>query len=130
MDSPVTLVSLIAILGAPLVSLPIVSSSMVRLALLLFLLYSIQVSELSGLLALLAIVSLVSERNYMTITGIQTHARIPVKKNYLLEPPADHPDHPQTFVSEEIYKDSNPRLAAAPTGARSAEFYMAKKLSV
>jgi len=132
MDSRVPMgISLVAILSAPwLGSLSIISNPMVRLSLLLFLLYSIHCSELSGLLAVLAVVSLISEQNYRKITGIHTNAKLPTSKPFLLNPQADTPVHTELAVQEEVYQDSNPRLPAAPTGARSAQFYMDKKLSV
>jgi hypothetical protein len=106
---------------------------MVRLALLGFILYSTQVSELTGLLAMLATVSVISERNYRTITGVPSRGHIPMKKDSLFENSAVHAmpiasGIPE--VEEAEYKDSNPRLKPAPTGARSAQFYMDKKLAV
>lgn len=132
MDSRIPMgVSLVAILSAPwLGSLSVISNPMVRLSLLVFLLYSIHVSELSGLLAVLAVVSLISEQNYTKITGIKPNVKIPTSKPFLLNPQADTPVHTELTVQEEVYQDSNPRLPSAPTGARSAQFYMDKKLSV
>lgn len=136
-QSTLTTLSLIGIVGAPWLgsASEIASNSMVRLALLGFILYSIQVSELSGLLAMLAVVSVISERNYRTITGIPSRGHIPMKKDSLFENVAAHAV-PSASASasaeaeEPTYKDSNPRLNPVPTGARSAQFYMDKKLAV
>lgn len=117
--------SLIGIIGAPW--LPSASNPLVRLLLLLFVVYSIQVSELTGLLSLLAVVSIISERNYRAVTELPMKSHIPMKKDLLLEnslPPQT------THVEESEYKDNNPRISPVPTGARSAKFYMDKKLSV
>ena len=135
-QSTLTTLSLIGIVGAPWLgsASEIASNSMVRLALLGFILYSIQVSELSGLLAMLAVVSVISERNYRTITGIPSRGHIPMKKDFLFENAAAHATPMPTVRSiepeEAEYKDSNPRLNPVPTGARSAQFYMDKKLAV
>ena len=134
-QSTLTALSLIGIVGAPWLgsASEIASNSMVRLALLGFILYSIQVSELSGLLAMLAVVSVISERNYRTITGIPSRGHIPMKKDSLFENVAAHavPSASASAEAEEpTYKDSNPRLNPVPTGARSAQFYMDKKLAV
>jgi len=133
-QSTLTTVSLIGIIGAPWLgsASEIASNTMVRLALLGFILYSIHVSELTGLLAMLATVSVISERNYRMITGIPSRGHIPMKKDSVFENAAAHPmpiAHGMA-VEEEEYKDSNPRLSPAPTGARSAQFYMDKKLAV
>jgi hypothetical protein len=133
-QSSLTAVSLIGIVGAPWLgsASEIASNSMVRLALLGFILYSIHVSELTGLLAMLATVSVISERNYRTITGIPSRGHIPMKKDSLFENAAAHAmATPQALVEETSeYNDGNPRLSPAPTGARSAQFYMDKKLAV
>ena len=140
-QSSLTAVSLIGIVGAPWLgsASEIASNSMVRLALLGFILYSIQVSELTGLLAMLATVSVISERNYRMITGIPSRGHIPMKKDSVFENAAAHvmPAHggqrpiASGLVEETSeYKDGNPRLSPAPTGARSAQFYMDKKLAV
>jgi hypothetical protein len=136
-QSTLTALSLIGIVGAPWLgsASEFASNSMVRLALLGFVLYSIQVSELSGLLAMLAVVSVISERNYRTITGIPSRGHIPMKKDSLFENIAAHaipsPHRlPSAEEEEATYKDSNPRLNPVPTGARSAQFYMDKKLAV
>lgn len=133
-QSTATTVSLIGIVGAPWLgsASEIASNTMVRLALLGFILYSIHVSELTGLLAMLATVSVISERNYRTITGIPSRAHIPMKKDSVFENAAAHAMlTPHGLVEETSeYKDSNPRLSPAPTGARSAQFYMDKKLAV
>ena len=134
-QSTLTAVSLIGIVGAPWLgsASELASNTMVRLALLGFILYSTQVSELTGLLAMLATVSVISERNYRTITGVPSRGHIPMKKDSLFENSAVHAmpiasGIPE--VEEAEYKDSNPRLKPAPTGARSAQFYMDKKLAV
>lgn len=137
-QSTLTTLSLIGIVGAPWLgsASEIASNSMVRLALLGFILYSIQVSELTGLLAMLAVVSVISERNYRTITGIPSRGHIPMKTDSVFENVAAHavPSTASASASAEAeeaeYKDSNPRLNPAPTGARSAQFYMDKKLAV
>lgn len=125
MERAVTVGSLIGIVGAPW--LPSASNPLVRLLLLLFVVYSIQVSELTGLLSVLAVVSIISERNYRTLTELPMKTHIPMKKDSLFE----HTLPPQTMhVEESEYKDNNPRISPVPTGARSAQFYMDKKLSV
>ena len=133
-QSTLTAASLVAILGAPWLgsASDLASNSMVRLALLAYLLYSIHVSELTGLLGLLAVVSVISERNYRTITGIPFRSHIPMKKDSLFENAAAHAEPTPYAPAEETteYKDSNPRLSPAPTGAGSAKFYMDKKLAV
>ena len=135
-QSTLTTLSLIGIVGAPWLgsASEIASNSMVRLALLGFILYSIQVSELTGLLAMLAVVSVISERNYRTITGIPSRGHIPMKTDSVFENVAAHAVPSAASASAEPeeaeYKDSNPRLNPAPTGARSAQFYMDKKLAV
>jgi len=133
-QSTLTTVSLIGIVGAPWLgsASELASNTMVRLALIGFILYSIHVSELTGLLGLLAVVSVISERNYRTITGIPSRGYIPMKKDSLFENSAAHAmPTPHGLVEESSeYKDSNPRLSPAPTGARSAQFYMDKKLAV
>ena len=138
-QSTLTTVSLIGIIGAPFLgsASEIASNSMVRLALLGFIIYSIQVSELMGLLAMLATVSVISERNYRTITGIPSRGHIPMKKDSLFEniaahaiPSASASASASAEAEEAPYKDSNPRLNPVPTGARSAQFYMDKKLAV
>jgi hypothetical protein len=55
-----------------------------------------------------------------------------MKKDSLFENAAAHPLPTAHGLVEETseYKDSNPRLNPAPTGARSATFYMEKKLAV
>jgi hypothetical protein len=134
-QSTLTTLSLIGIVGAPWLgsASELASNTMVRLALLGFILYSTQVSELTGLLAMLATVSVISERNYRTISGVPSRGHIPMKKDSLFENSAVHA---VTIASgmpvpeEAEYKDSNPRLKPAPTGARSAQFYMDKKLAV
>lgn len=135
-QSTLTTLSLIGIVGAPWLgsASELASNTMVRLALLAFILYSIKVSELTGLLAMLATVSVISERNYRTISGIPSRGHIPMKKDSLFENIAAHATPMPTTSSiepeEAEYKDSNPRLSPAPTGARSAQFYMDKKLAV
>ena len=132
-QSTLTTVSLIGIVGAPWLgsASELASNTMVRLALLGFILYSTQVSELTGLLAMLATVSVISERNYRTITGVPSRGHIPMKKDSLFENAAAHAiPGTQELVEETEYKDSNPRLKPAPTGARSAQFYMDEKLAV
>lgn len=134
-QSTLTTLSLIGIVGAPWLgsASELASNTMVRLALLGFILYSTQVSELTGLLAMLATVSVISERNYRTISGVPSRGHIPMKKDSLFENSAVHavPIASGMPVPEEAeYKDSNPRLKPAPTGARSAQFYMDKKLAV
>ena len=132
-QSTATTVSLIGIIGAPWLgsASEIASNTMVRLALIGFIVYSIQISELTGLLAMLATVSVISERNYRTITGIPSRGHIPMKFS-VFENAAAHPmPTPHGLVEESSeYKDGNPRLSPAPTGARSAQFYMDKKLAV
>ena len=81
---------------------------------------------------MLATVSVISERNYRTITGIPSRGHIPIKKDSVFGNSAGHPmPTPHGLVEETSeYKDGNPRLSPAPTGARSAQFYMDKKLAV
>jgi hypothetical protein len=135
-QSTLTAVSLVCIIGAPWLgsASEIASNSMVRLALLGFILYSTQVSELTGLLAMLAAVSVISERNYRMIIGIPSRGHIPMKRDSLFENADVHITpitHSHTKeVDESEYVDGNPRLPPAPTGARSAQFYMDKKLAV
>jgi len=133
-QSTLTTVSLIGIVGAPWLgsASEIASNTMVRLALIGFILYSIHVSELTGLLAMLAAVSVISERNYRTITGIPSRGHIPMKKDSVFENAAAHAMPTAHGLVEETseYKDGNPRLSPAPTGAKSAQFYMDKKLAV
>ena len=141
MDSRIPIIiSLIAIIGSPWIgSVSIVSNTLVRLLLLLYILYCIYISDLLGLLAVLAVVSIISERNYRTITGIPHHTKIPMKRDSVFENINSHVT-PMPSASASLaanaeendieYKDGNPRLATAPTGARSARFYMDKKLSV
>ena len=133
MDERVLTVGSIAlIVGSPFLgsTASIASNSLVRLLLLLFVLYSIKVSDLTGLLSVLAVVSLISERNYVKLTEIPMRHRIPMKKDSLVETLAAVPTPQGMDIVEEVYKDSNPRLSAVPTGARSAQFYMDKKLAV
>jgi len=140
MDSRIPIIiSLIAIIGSPWIgSVSIVSNTLVRLLLLLYILYCIHISDLLGLLAVLAVVSIISERNYRTITGIPHHTKIPMKRDSVFENINSHVTPvPSASASLDAnaeegidYKDGNPRIAMAPTGARSARFYMDKKLSV
>jgi len=143
MDSRIPIIiSLIAIIGSPWIgSVSIVSNTLVRLLLLLYILYCIYISDLLGLLAVLAVVSIISERNYRTITGIPHHTKIPMKRDSVFENINSHvtpmpsaslaPSLDANAEENDIdYKDGNPRIAMAPTGARSARFYMDKKLSV
>jgi hypothetical protein len=139
MDSRIPIIiSLIAIIGSPWIgSVSIVSNTLVRLLLLLYILYCIHISDLLGLLAVLAVVSIISERNYRTITGIPHHTGIPMKRDSVFENINSHVTPvPSASASADAqandieYKDGNPRLIMAPTGARSARFYMDKKLSV
>jgi len=132
-QTALTTVSLIAIIGAPLLgsASDLASNTMVRLALLMYLVYSIYVSELTGLLGLLAVVSVISERNYRIITGIPSRAVIPMKKDSLFENAEAHAiPTPHGMVEETEFNDSNPRLNPAPTGARSAKFFIDKQLAV
>lgn len=135
-QTTLTITSLIAIIGAPWLgsASDLASNTMVRLALILYLLYSIHVSKLTGLLGLLAVVSIISERNYRTITGIPFRSHIPMKKDSLFENAAAHAQPTIQGVSDMVeeaeYKDSNPRLDSAPVGARSAKFFLDKKLAL
>jgi len=126
MERALTAGSLIGILGAPW--LPSASNPLVRLLLLLFVVYSIKVSELSGLLSVLAVVSIISERNYRALTELPIKSHIPMKKDSVFENSLP-PQTPEVTLESE-YKDNNPRISPVPTGARSAKFYMDKKLSV
>jgi hypothetical protein len=130
-----TVGSLAAIVGAPLLgsSVTLASNSLVRLLLLLFVLYSIKVSDLTGLLSVLAVVSIISERNHSKLTQIPMRMGIPMKRDSLFENIAGHAvptAHGMDITSDTTYTDSNPRLSPVPTGARSAQFYMDKKLAV
>ena len=130
-----TVGSLAAIVGAPLMgsSVTLASNSLVRLLLLLFVLYSIKVSDLTGLLSVLAVVSVISERNHSKLTQIPMRKGIPMKKDSLFENVAGHAVPTAQGMddsSDATYTDSNPRLSPVPTGARSAQFYMDKKLAV
>ena len=129
-----TVGSLAAIVGAPLMgsTVTLASNSLVRLLLLLFVLYSIKVSDLTGLLSVLAVVSIISERNHSKLTEIPMRKGIPMKKDFLFENVAAHavPTPHGMHATEDVYKDSNPRLSPVPTGARSAQFYMDNKLAV
>jgi len=135
MDRTVITGSLLAIFGAPFLgsSAVVVSNTFVRLLLLLFLLYSIQCSDMAGLLSLLAVVSLISERNRYTLTTIPQRTHIPMKRNSVFENIAAHAVPTAQGIdthTEVVYTDNNPRISPAPTGARSAKFYMDKQLAV
>ena len=135
MDRTVITASLLAIFGAPFLksSAVVVSNTFVRLLLLLFLLYSIQCSDLAGLLSLLAVVSLISERNQYTLTTIPLRTHIPMKRDSVFENIAAHavPTAQGIDLETEVeYTDNNPRISPAPTGARSAKFFMDKQLAV
>ena len=133
-----SLISIACILGIPLLghmglSFDLVSHPLVRLLLLLYVLYSITISDLTGLLAVLAVVIIIGERNFRALIGFPMQkGAIRYKQDFVFEN-ADAIEYPTfTPVKEEsvAYKDNNPRLAAAPTGAQSAKFFMDKKLSV
>jgi hypothetical protein len=133
MDRTVIAGSLLAILGAPWLgsSASLVSNTLVRFLLLCFVLYSIQQSELTGLLSVLAVVSLISERNHYRLTTIPHRMQIPMKRDSVFQ--AAHPvptAHGIDADTEVLYSDNNPRISPAPTGARSAKFYMDKQLAV
>lgn len=137
MDTSV--LSIVCILGIPLLghmglSFENVTHPLIRLLLLLYVLYSISVSQLAGLLAVLAVVTIIGERNFRTLIGFpsQKAAKIPYKQDIVFENVESIKFPTLTPIKGEPaqYKDSNPRLAAAPTGAHSAKFFMDKKLSV
>ena len=132
-----SLISIACILGIPLLgnmglSLEPVTHSLVRLLLLLYILYSISVSEVAGLLAVLAVVTIIGERNFRSLIGFPLQrGTIPYKHDVLIENVDAVEYSTMPSAQEELeYKDSNPRLAAAPTGAKSAKFFMDKKLSL
>lgn len=132
--------SIVLILGVPLLghiglSFELASNTLVRLALLLYVLYSTSISPLAGLLAVLAAVTVIGERNFRALIGFPSaNNTIPYKKDVVFENVAGT----QSPVlrtgdmnnDQQIYVDNNPRLAAAPTGAHSAKFFMDHKLSV
>jgi hypothetical protein len=130
--------SIVLILGVPLlghigVSFELASNTLVRLALLLYVLYSTSISPLAGLLAVLAAVTVIGERNFRALSGFPSaNATIPYKKDVVFENLAgtQSPVLRMGNNDEQIYVDNNPRLAAAPTGAHSAKFFMDQKLSV
>jgi len=130
--------SIVLILGVPLLghiglSFELASNTLVRLALLLYVLYSTSISPLAGLLAVLAAVTVIGERNFRALIGFPSaNATIPYKKDVVFENLAgtQYPALRTTSNDEQIYTDNNPRLAAAPTGAHSAKFFMDQKLSV
>ena len=133
MDRTLTAGSLLAILGAPWLgsSASLASNTLVRFLLLCFVLYSIQQSELTGLLSVLAVVSLISERNHYTLTTIPHRKHIPMKRDSLLEAAPALPTAQGIDTNTEVlYSDNTPRISPAPTGARSAKFYMDKHLAV
>jgi hypothetical protein len=117
------------------VSFELASNTLVRLALLLYVLYSTSVSPLAGLLAVLAAVTVIGERNFRALIGFPSaNKTIPYKKDVVFEN-LEGTQYPvlrtgDISYEEQIYTDNNPRLAAAPTGAHSAKFFMDKKLSV
>jgi len=133
MDRTVITGSLLAIFGAPFLgsSAVVVSNTFVRILLLLFLLYSIQCSDLAGLLSLLAVVSLISERNRYTLITIPQRTHIPMKRDSVFQAAHAVPTPQGIDLETEVeYTDNNPRISPAPTGARSAKFYMDKHLAV
>jgi hypothetical protein len=133
MDRTVIAGSLLAILGAPWLgsSASLVSNTLVRFLLLCFVLYSIQQSELTGLLSVLAVVSLISERNHYRLTTIPHRMQISMKRDSVIQAAHQVPTaHGIDADTEVLYSDNNPRISPAPTGARSAKFYMDKQLAV
>jgi len=131
--------SIVLILGVPLLghiglSFELASNTLVRLALLLYVLYSTSISPLAGLLAVLAAVTVIGERNFRALSGFPlANNTIPYKKDVVFENVAGTQSpvlRTADSNEEQIYTDNNPRLAAAPTGAHSAKFFMDHKLSV
>jgi hypothetical protein len=130
--------SIVLILGVPLLghiglSFELASNTLVRLALLLYVLYSTSISPLAGLLAVLAAVTVIGERNFRALSGFPlANNTIPYKKDVVFENVAGTQSpvlRTADSNEEQIYTDNNPRLAAAPTGAHSAKFFMDHKLS-